>query len=36
MKEYILSLKEKPQHNVGFPTLIFPPSSTYVLLMTHF
>jgi len=31
----MLILKEKQQHNVGFPTFIFPPRNTNVLLMTH-
>jgi len=31
----MLSLKEIQQHNVGFPSFIFSPGNTNVLLMTH-
>jgi len=30
MKEYVLSLKEKQQHNFGFPTYKLPVSTAFV------
>mgnify|MGYP007133265137 CR=1 FL=1 len=35
MKEYMLNLKDKQQHNVGLPTFILSLGNTNVLLMTH-